>query len=198
MNDDLTSGQYKVISPEDLADLRRRAKHTLKQFPGAAFVGGTALRIWCDYLGIPTPAEFGQDTDITIPGAQKYQNYQNTPAGWIDIFPIRVPMVEPFFTAIIYNGTHVRLATLQYLLVRKISSMRDGIDERSNIMAKDLVYYDLLKRMVKAEELNVVIEALQSDLKEQVLRGDMAQAESRIVDFRSRGRISQEVHPERA
>lgn len=88
--------------------------------PDAAFVGGVALRVWTDKKGIRIPASYGNDFDITRPDQTLYEVNKSTPAGWVDIFPAKYPIQEPFFTKFEYKGDKICLAIRQVGFVENV------------------------------------------------------------------------------
>jgi hypothetical protein len=187
---------YQIISPEDLKRLRYNVAVVSREIPGAIFVGGTALRLWADYLGQPVPELFGGDTDITIEGNKDYEVNDATSAGWIDVLPY--PKEGPFYKGIEYNNSLVKIATISHLLFYKLRSVKGRIDEKGTIMQKDVVYLGILDQMCQEDEWKNYLESVlasRPELDKNTLLTEINNVRQEITDCILKQRISGAVHP---
>ena len=193
---------YEVISPDQLALLRRNVVRAATElYPEAGLVGGAALRVWCDVLGILIPAEFGGDIDMAQADIDKMFDNRTSPAGWVDVFPSDVPIDEPFFREIAYQNCALKIASLPHLLAHKITAIREGIAERENIMRKDLVYLAILELLVNEAEMNTYLQAQKNlgHIPQSIdYKAELSQLHEKIDSLRQADRIHDAVHPENA
>ncbi|MBI4034418.1 hypothetical protein HY380_00805 [Candidatus Saccharibacteria bacterium] len=163
------------MTAEELKQFRVQINYLFDVFPAnAALVGGNAVRLWLNQLGLPVPQPISGDFDIVTwgggPPDPGVEDFQKGPGPIIvDIIHTWEPFEYPFFTQIEVENRPVPVATLPTLVMMKA---QDVVWENPNpqFIAKDHFYYGLLKQLVSRPDMDKYLAAYLNHVPAHIVR----------------------------
>lgn len=150
---------YEVMTEAEAELFRERVKFVAETYPSAAFVGGAALRVHMDMLGLPLPKEVSGDIDLAVHQELAGQEpwYWDIPHHTgdipLDTIDTWTPFREPYYTTESYQGKRLTVSTLAHALYDKARQYLIVKEEGHERLNTDYTYLKILESLVSPEEL---------------------------------------------